>query len=328
MVKIGIVGAGRIAQVHAKSIANNPRAQLVAIADPVQEAGEALANQYGVRWLADADDIFNDPEVEAIIICSPTPLHVPHILAAAKAGKPALAEKPIAMDAAAVDQLVKDLEAYDYNIMVGFNRRFDPNFSEIHQRVEAGEIGDLEQLTIISRDPEAPSPEYIAVSGGIFKDMTIHDFDTAAFFLGDIATVTAVGQHLDPEIAKTGDYDAVVIVLTNKDGKVATIINNRHDASGYDQRIEAFGREGSFIAENQRDTTVRAYTATATDAQGPFQHFFLERYAAAFARELDAFLQAVESGEKASPSIADGSRAIHLAEAAEESARTGKTVQL
>lgn len=232
------------------------------------------------------------------------------------------------MDAAAVDQLVKDLEAYDYNIMVGFNRRFDPNFSEIHQRVEAGEIGDLEQLTIISRDPEAPSPEYIAVSGGIFKDMTIHDFDTAAFFLGDIATVTAVGQHLDPEIAKTGDYDAVVIVLTNKDGKVATIINNRHDASGYDQRIEAFGREGSFIAENQRDTTVRAYTATATDAQGPFQHFFLERYAAAFARELDAFLQAVESGEKASPSIADGSRAIHLAEAAEESARTGKTVQL
>lgn len=328
MLRIALIGAGRIGQVHARSIAAHPKATLALVADPFLENAQTVADTYGARATGDVDSVFADEGVDAIIICSPTPLHVPHILAAARADKPALCEKPVAMETAAVEQLRKDLEGLDPIIMLGFNRRFDPSFRQIHREVEAGSIGTLEQLTIISRDPSAPPKEYIAVSGGIFKDMTIHDFDMARYFLGDIVAVSAVGQNLDPELADTGDYDGAIVTLINADGHSATITNSRHCASGYDQRLEAFGTTGALFAENVRPTTIRRSSASATNAEDPYLDFFLQRYEAAYTAELTEFIDAIVEGRRPSPDLEDGAKALRLAEAAEESARTGKVVSL
>ena len=194
--------------------------------------------------------------------------------------------------------------------------------------VADGRIGELEQLTIISRDPAAPPVEYIKVSGGIFRDMTIHDFDMARFFLGDIVEVHAVGQNLDEDIKATGDFDAAVVTLKAASGAVATIINNRHCASGYDQRLEASGHDGALFAENIRATTVRLSNAEVTDAQEPYLDFFLERYADAYRLELSAFIEAVEAGTTPPTSIDDAIKALRLAEAATTSAQTGQPVVL
>lgn len=328
MIKIGIIGAGRIAHVHARSVAAHPNASLVVVSDPAEQAASVLARAYNARWTLSADDVFADPEVDAVIICSPTSYHAEQILAAAQVGKPALCEKPVAMDIATVDQLEKDLEGLDPVVMMGFNRRFDPSFAQMQDLVVDGTIGKVEQVTIISRDPAAPPVEYIASSGGIFKDMTIHDFDTARFFLGDIVTVVAIGQNLDPALKDTGDYDGAVITLTNAEGATATITNSRHCASGYDQRLEVFGDRGTLNADNVRPTTVRLSTDSSTDAQDPYLDFFLTRYEAAYSAELSAFLEAIESGRAPSPGLTDGRKALELAEAAEKSARTGTIVTL
>lgn len=331
MLRIGIIGAGRIGRVHARSVATHPQAKLTLIADPVLDSAQEVAQAYGAEATSDANDVFVSDNVDAIIICSPTPLHGDHIVAAATAGKPALCEKPLAMNSESVAQIRERLEAQgtpNPQVMLGFNRRFDPSFSAIHEAVEAGEIGQLEQLTIISRDPAAPPKEYIAVSGGIFKDMTIHDFDMVRHFLGDIKTVTAVGQNLDPELADTGDFDGVVVTLQNEAGRSATITNSRHCASGYDQRLEAFGSEGALFAENIRPTTVRRSNKRVTDAQDPYLDFFLERYEAAYARELSAFIDVITDGRVPSPGLEDGAQALRLAEAAEKAAKEGVVVKL
>lgn len=328
MLKIALIGAGRIGQVHAKTIAAHPQAELALVCDPFGDAAQKLAETYGARHCKDADEVFADAEVDAVVIGSPTPLHIPHLLAAAKAGKAVLCEKPIALDMKDVVAAQAELDAITTPVMFGFNRRFDPSFNTVHAAVEAGKIGDLEQLTIISRDPAAPPVEYIKVSGGIFRDMTIHDFDMARFFLGDIVEVSAVGQNLDPAIKESGDFDAAVVTLRAASGAVATIINNRHCASGYDQRLEASGREGALFAENIRATTVRLSNAEVTDAQEPYLDFFLERYADAYRLELSAFIEAVEAGTPTPTTIDDAIKALALAEAATESAKTGQPVRL
>lgn len=328
MLNIAIIGAGRIGHVHARTVAAHPQANLALVCDPFGDAAEKLASQYGARSCKDAEDVFADPEVDAVVVGSPTPLHIPHLLAAAKAGKAVLCEKPIALDMKDVEAASAELDAITTPVMFGFNRRFDPSFATVHAAVQEGKIGALEQLTIISRDPAAPPAEYIKVSGGIFRDMTIHDFDTARFFLGDIVEVHAVGQHLDPAIAETGDFDAAVVTLKAASGAVATIINNRHCASGYDQRLEASGREGALFAENVRAHTVRLSNAEVTDAQEPYLDFFLERYADAYRLELSAFIEAVEAGTTPPTGIADAVAALRLAEAATESAHSGQPVRL
>ena len=329
MLNIAVIGAGRIGHVHARTIAGHPQADLALVCDPVGDAAEKLASQYdGARSAKDAEEAFADPQVDAVIIGSPTPLHIPHLLAAAKAGKAVLCEKPIALDMADVEAARTDLDAISTPVMFGFNRRFDPSFAAVRAAVEAGRIGALEQLTVISRDPAAPPIEYVTVSGGIFRDMTIHDFDTARFFLGDITEVHAVGQNLDPAIEKAGDFDAAVVTLRAASGAVATIINNRHCASGYDQRLEASGHDGALFAENIRPTTVRLSNAEVTDAQEPYLDFFLERYADAYRLELSAFIEAVEAGTTPPTGIGDAVAALRLAEAATRSARTGEVVRL
>ena len=328
MLNIAVIGAGRIGHVHAKTIAAHPDAALAVVCDPIGDAAQKLADQYGARACKEAEEVFADPQVDAVIIGSPTPLHIPHLLAAAKAGKAVLCEKPIALDMKDVEAAKAELDAVTTPVMFGFNRRFDPSFAAVRAAVRDGRVGDLEQLTIISRDPAAPPVEYIKVSGGIFRDMTIHDFDTARFFLGEITEVYAAGQNLDPAIKETGDFDAAVVTLRAASGAVATIINNRHCASGYDQRLEASGRDGALFAENIRATTVRLSNAEVTDAQEPYLDFFLERYADAYRLELSAFIEAVEKGSPTPTTIDDAVKALALAEAATESARTGKPVSV
>lgn len=326
--RIGLIGAGRIANVHARSLHQTDDATLVAVTDPNDEACNQLATRYGLKRHESAESMFADDEIDAVVICSPTPQHIEHILGATRAGKPALCEKPVAMETSSVLKLNKELEGLDPIVMLGFNRRFDPSFARVHELVEGGAVGKVEQVTIISRDPAAPPREYIATSGGIFKDMTIHDFDMARFFLGDIVTVAAIGQNLDPELADTGDFDGAVITLTNSDGAAATIVNSRHCASGYDQRLEVFGCSGTIEADNLRPTTVRVSGKDATASLDPYLDFFLTRYEAAYARELAEFLAAIEEGRSPSPNIEDGAKALRIAEAAEESARTGTIVTL
>jgi len=323
MLNIAVIGAGRIGHVHAKTIAAHPGATLALVADPFGDAAQKLAEVYGARHTTDVDSVFTDEGVDAVVIGSPTPLHIPHLLAAAKAGKAVLCEKPIALDMKDVEAARDELNAVSVPVMFGFNRRFDPSFAAVHAQLEEGKIGGLENLLIISRDPSAPPAEYVKVSGGIFRDMTIHDFDMARFFLGDIVEV-----HAYEEIREAGDFDAAVVTLKNADGVVATIVNNRKCSAGYDQRLEAQGSTGTLNADNIRATTVRLSNAEVTDAAEPYLDFFLQRYADAYRIELTAFIDAVVAGTKPTPSIDDAIEALRLAEAATESAKTGKPVSL
>jgi len=328
MVRIAVIGAGRIGAVHAATVARHPDAELRLVCDPFGDAAARLAAAHGARATRDVADVYAADDVDAVIIGSPTPLHVEQIVAAVGAGKAVLCEKPVDLDLARVDECLAALAGQEHRVMIGFNRRFDPTFAEIHGRVSAGEIGPLEQLTIISRDPAAPPVEYLAQSGGIFRDMTIHDFDTARFFLGEIAEVRAVGQQLDPAFATVGDFDAAVTTLLAHSGAVATIVNSRHCATGYDQRLEAFGPLGALEAVNHTATAVRSSTATTSAASGPYLDFFLQRYAAAYTRELEHFIASIREGTAPSPSLADGRAALVLADAATRSATTGERVAL
>jgi myo-inositol 2-dehydrogenase/D-chiro-inositol 1-dehydrogenase len=213
--------------------------------------------------------------------------------------------------------------------MIGFNRRFDPTFQALRQRVQAGEIGKLEQLTITSRDPGPPPAAYIKVSGGLFRDMTIHDFDIARYIAGDVVAVHAIGANLiEPEIEALGDIDAAMITMEAKSGALIHINNSRRASYGYDQRIEAFGELGMLQAANQRETSLRLWGSTATEAQDPVMPFFIERYTPAYIAEIDHFVDCVEKGQAPLAGFTEGREALRLANAAYESMRTGQTVRL
>ncbi|MDO5734850.1 MAG: inositol 2-dehydrogenase [Propionibacteriaceae bacterium] len=327
MTRIAIIGAGRIGRVHASTVLAHPQARLVLVCDPLEASARDLAGSHGVAWCLEPHEVFASADVDAVIIGSPTRFHVEHILEAVSAGKKVLCEKPVALELADAERCLNEL-GDNTDVMLGFNRRFDPTFSEIHRRVADGEIGDLHQLTVISRDPFAPSAEYVAGSGGIFKDMTIHDFDMVRFFLGDIAEVVAVGTNVDETIRAQGDFDQAMVTLTSVDGRMASIINSRTCAFGYDQRLEAFGSQGSLSADNLTATAVRAATSSQTQAKPRIMDFFLDRYIDAYRRELDAFLTSIADGAPMSPSLRDGYEALRLADAATISAHEGRIVRL
>ncbi|GAA4397653.1 inositol 2-dehydrogenase [Tsukamurella soli] len=325
--RLALFGSGRIGQVHARSIAENPDIELVMIADPFIDGAQALAAKVGGRAVADPEEVFGEPDLDGVIVASPTPTHVDLMSRAAAHGLAVLCEKPIDLDIDTVLACREQIAAHSVPIMLGFNRRFDPSFASVRRQVADGEIGALEQLIITSRDP-APAPrDYIAASGGIFRDMTIHDLDIARFFVPDIIEVTAVGANVfSDDIRELDDFDSATVTLRGRDGQIVTITNSRHCAFGYDQRLEAFGATGMLSAGNVTATTVRRYDAAGTEQSGPFLPFFLERYAAAYRAELDAFARAIRTGEPCSPGFDDGVAALILADAAAESATTGKTV--
>ncbi|QSZ54020.1 inositol 2-dehydrogenase [Paenarthrobacter sp. AT5] len=327
--KVALFGSGRIGQVHARNIAAHPDLELAWIADPFIEGATKLAAGTGAVAVETADEVFANADLDAIIIGSPTNTHVDLISRAMSQGVAALCEKPIDLD---IDRVLACRDAIRGNntpLMLGFNRRFDPNFAAIQARVSAGEIGRLEQLNIISRDP-APAPaNYIATSGGIFRDMSIHDLDMARFFVPDVIEVSASGANVFCDyIEEAGDFDSVVISLRGRNGELITITNSRHSAYGYDQRLEAFGSEGMLNAGNVSPTTVRKYGAAGTEEADAYLPFFLERYVDAYRNELDAFAKAIRTGTACSPGFDDGVQALVLANAAEESARSGRTVKI
>lgn len=327
MKKLGLLGCGRIAQVHANSILTHPDASLSRVFDPVEDAARALGERTGAAWTTSADDVLDDPEIDAVVVASPTPTHVDLLTRAVRAGKAVLCEKPIDLDLARVDACAAEIGDLTGRVMVGFNRRYDPSFADVRARVQAGEIGTLEQLTIISRDPAPPPLAYVETSGGLFKDMTIHDLDMARFFLGDIVEVTVTGSNLvSPEIAAAGDIDGAVLVLRGASGALATIVNSRRCAFGYDQRLEAFGELGMLSAANQFPTSVRFSGAERTEAAAPYLNFFLDRYTPAYRAELDHFVAGIDGDTPYTPDFADGRAALLLAEAANESLRTRATV--
>lgn len=320
-IRFGLFGTGRIGQVHATGIAGSPNAELAWIADPFVDGAHRVAAQHGGRVTADAAEAIASGELDAILIASSTPTHIDLIEAAVDAGIPVLCEKPIDLDIQRVDQLRPRVAAAGVPVALGFNRRFDPAFASARARVAAGEIGELEQLTIVSRDPSAPPADYVGVSGGIFRDMTIHDFDLARFFLPDIVEVSATGTTVfDPGAREHGDFDTAVVTLRASSGAIVSITNSRHSAVGYDQRLEAFGARGYLSVANALTSLVSSSTAEAVEAKPLYQNFFLERYAAAYAAELEEFIKLVRGEASTSPTFEDGRSALLLADAAQRSA--------
>jgi myo-inositol 2-dehydrogenase/D-chiro-inositol 1-dehydrogenase len=327
-VRFGLLGAGRIGKVHAKAISANPNARLVAVADAMQQAASDLSTQYGCE-IRTINQIMTATDIDAVVICTPTDTHADLIEQFTKAGKAIFCEKPIDLDVERVKACLKVVDAAGGTLMVGFNRRFDPHFMAVKAVIDQGEIGVVEMVQITSRDPGAPPVDYIKRSGGIFRDMTIHDFDMARFLLGEeVDTVTAYASNLvDKAIGAAGDYDSVSVILTTASGKHATISNSRRATYGYDQRIEVHGSKGAVSAENQRPVSIEVANASGY-TRPPLHDFFMTRYTEAYANEISAFVDAVESKSPANPSGLDGLIALALAEAALKSAKEGRTVKV
>jgi myo-inositol 2-dehydrogenase/D-chiro-inositol 1-dehydrogenase len=329
MTRIAVLGCGRIGQVHAHNVAQHPKAELATVFDAVPAAAQRLAMRYKAAVARSAEEIFASADVDAVIIATPTDTHVPFIRTAVAAGKPVLCEKPVDLDLERAQVCQRDIAAAGRRVMLGFNRRFDPSFGALRARVRNGEIGGLELAVITSRDPAPPPAGYLKGSGGLFRDMTIHDFDMARFLVGDITQVHALGANLvDPAIGRLGDIDTCTIALRAKSGALVQISNSRRCVYGYDQRIEVFGSGGMLQAGNQRATTLEGWSATHTAAREPLLNFFIERYRAAYGAELDAFVNTLEEGGPMAPDFTDGVAALQLASAADESLRTGRVVDI
>jgi myo-inositol 2-dehydrogenase/D-chiro-inositol 1-dehydrogenase len=326
--KIGLLGCGRIGQVHARSIRAMDGVSVVAVADALPDAASALAETAGAA-VRGVDEILNATDIDAVVIGTPTDSHFDQIMGAAKAGKAIFCEKPVDMSVDRIRACRDAVKSAGVTFLTGFNRRFDPNFASLRARIQDGAIGAVELVTITSRDPAPPPLSYIARSGGLFRDMMIHDFDMARFMMGeDFVRLHAVGSALvDPAIGDAGDVDTAAVILTTASGRICQISNSRRAAYGYDQRIEVHGALGMLRAENQLESTVEL----ATDKgfrRDPAQHFFLERYEAAYLAEMRAFVTAVMQGTAADPGIEDGLMAQIMADAATLSRVTGQPVDL
>ncbi|MEM9475384.1 MAG: inositol 2-dehydrogenase [Pseudomonadota bacterium] len=325
--KVALFGAGRIGKVHAASIRMDPRSELVSVTDVMTEAAEALAEEHHIA-VGSADDIFADPTIDAILIASSTNTHADLIEAGVKAGKAIFCEKPIDLDLARAHAVRKIAKGHDKPVMMGFNRRFDPSFAALKTALDAGDVGQGHLLSVTSYDPAPPPVSYIKVSGGLYRDMMIHDFDICAFLFGMPKSVMAHGSCLiDPDIGAAGDIDTAVVVLTYEDGRLATIRNSRRAPYGYDQRVEVLGSKGALAVENEIQNKVVKATSDGVVSAKPV-HFFLERYMRAYAIEWSAFVDACVDGKPVPATVQDGVNALALAEAANRSLATGSPVEV
>lgn len=328
MLKVGLLGAGRIGRVHAINIAGHARSQLVAVSDVNENAAHSLADAYGAKANS-SDAILADASIDAVLIATSTDTHSDLIEKATAAGKAVLCEKPVDLSLERAQRCLDAVDKTGVPVMIGFNRRFDPNFSATRASIAAGEIGKPELLSITSFDPAPPPVAYVKVSGGLFRDMMIHDFDMANFLMGNMPkTVHAAGTSIvDPEIGKVGDVDTAVVTLTYADGRIAVIKNSRRAVYGYDQRVEILGSEGLLSAGNVLENTVSKATKQGVTSAKP-EFFFLERYMRAYAAEWNAFVAAILDGAAIPVSLKDGVDALSLAEAATRSAKSGQPVSL
>ena len=324
MLSIGLLGAGRIGALHGRNVARHPKARLSAIADAIAAPATALGHELDAP-VRTVEEIIADPSIEALMICASTDTHAELIEAGARAGKAIFCEKPVDLSSERIRACLDVVEAAGTPLMIGFNRRFDPQFALLQQRLAQGEVGTVELVTILSRDPAPPPIGYIARSGGLFRDMMIHDLDMARFLLGEEPVeVHAVGSALvDPAIGEAGDVDTAAVLLKTASGKICQISNSRRATYGYDQRVEVHGSKGMIRAQNMLENVVETASAEGFRT-APVLNFFLERYTPAYQRELDHFVDCVLSGRAPAPTGHDGLRAQMLADAATESSRSGR----
>jgi len=332
MIKLGIIGFGRIGKVHAESIMNYVKeAEVKAVADPyINEEGEKAALELGINNVyKDHKKIIDDPEIDAVLVCSSTDTHSQMSIEAAEAGKDIFCEKPIDKNLAKIEEVLDVVEKAGVKFQVGFNRRFDHNFQAVKENVEGGKIGDVHLVNITSRDPEAPPIEYVKGSGGMFLDMTIHDFDMVRFLSGsEVEEVYAAGEVLvDPEIGKAGDIDTAVITLKLENGAIAVINNSREAVYGYDQRAEVFGSKGAVEVSNDKPSTAVLSTKDGVEEEKPL-YFFLERYMESFAEEMKQFVNAVVNDTEVPVDGHDGLKPILIAKAAQKSLEENRPVKI
>jgi len=329
--KIGLIGAGRIGRIHAENIAHHvPRVQISRIADVAADKVRDWAKGIGVSQVsADAKDVLADPEIKAVLVCSSTDTHADMVIAAAERGKHIFCEKPVDLTVARVKKALAAAKKAGVTLQVGFNRRFDHNFRRVRDLVNQGAIGDPHILRITSRDPAPPSPEYVKVSGGIFLDMTIHDFDMARYLAGsDAVEVYAKGAVLvDPAIGKAGDVDTAVVTLTFQNGCIGVIDNSRKATYGYDQRVEVFGSKGALSCANDTPTSVVLSNDAGVAGDKPL-YFFLERYHQAFLDEMNAFFGMVRDGTPCPVGDIDGLKPLLMGFAARKSLAEGRPVRI
>ena len=328
MLKVGLLGAGRIGQVHAAVIAAHEGSTLAAISDVYAPAAEELAAKYHAQ-VKSSDEIIADDAINAVLIATSTDTHSDLIEAATQAGKAVMCEKPVDLSLERARACLKAVSATGSPVMIGFNRRFDPSFAAIRDSLAAGQIGKAELLSVTSFDPAPPPVEYIKVSGGLFRDMMIHDFDMTNFIMGETpVSISASGACLvDPEIGRAGDIDTAVVTLSYADGKLAVIKNSRRAAYGYDQRLELLGADGLLQAQNMLENTVVKSTGQGVISAKP-TYFFIERYMPAYKAEWAAFVAAVQEGNDMPVSLQDGVQALAMAEAAQRSFDSSRPVRL
>jgi myo-inositol 2-dehydrogenase/D-chiro-inositol 1-dehydrogenase len=326
--RIGVLGCGRIGRLHAELIAGRVDGlALSAVFDVVDGVAHDTAARFGGRVAETPESLIDGDDVDAVAICSSTDTHIDLLVAAAAAGKPVFIEKPLSLDLAQVDRGVAAVDAAGISVQVGFNRRFDPSHRAVRDRVRCGDIGDVHLCRITSRDPAPPPIAYIEVSGGIFNDMTIHDFDMARFVTGsEVVDVFAHGTVLvDQAIGAAGDFDTVVVTMRHENGAITTIDNSRRAVYGYDQRVEVFGSAGLAMSDNPLSTTT-VYRNAAGGHQSTVPYFFLDRYIPSYIAEWEAFRDMVRDGSPSAVSIADGRAPLALGIAALTSAREGRIV--
>ena len=329
---VGVIGAGRIGKLHIENILRKiPDVNLKVVADvKIDDQLREWANEMGIPKLTtDPNEIFTDPEIDAVVIASSTDTHAKFIQEGAKAKKHIFSEKPIDIDIDRIKHTLKVVKNEGVKLMVGFNRRFDRNFMRVHEAVVSGQIGSPQIIKITSRDPAPPPIEYIKVSGGIFLDMTIHDWDMARYQAGsEVEEVYASGAVLvDPEIGKAGDIDTAVAVLRFKSGALGMIDNTRQAVYGYDQRVEVFGSNGCVTADNEATNTVRIYTAECTSID-TIPYFFLERYMESYANELRFFFECLKNNQDPKPNGEDGLQNVLVAIAAQKSYDENRPVKI
>ena len=328
MIRVGLLGTGRIGRLHAKTIASHSESTLYAVSDIDSGSANELAMQYGAA-LKSSEEIISDPNVDAILIATSTDTHAEFIEKASFVGKSVFCEKPVDLSLSRAKECLKKVSAANNPIMIGFNRRFDPNFAQLKKSLDDKEIGKSELLTITSFDPAPPPVSYVKTSGGLYRDMMIHDFDLSNFIMDELpVTISAVGHSLiNPEIGAAGDVDTAVVTMIYADGKIAVIKNSRRAAYGYDQRIEILGSEGLLQAENIVENSVVKSTEAGVLSAKP-KYFFLERYMSAYKAEWDAFIKSIKENTTVPVTLEDGVAALAMAEAATLSQSSGKSIQL
>lgn len=327
-IKVGIIGAGRIGQVHAKAITNMQGAEVVTIADPFEKFGKQAAETFNTKWTPDWEDMLADDAIQGIVIGSPTPFHAEQIIKSAEAGKAIMCEKPISNDLAVIDKCLDVVDKTNARLLIGFQRRFDANFKAVREQVLAGAVGEVRMFQINSRDPAPPPAEYLANSGGIFLDMMSHDFDQARFCTdSEIEEVYVAGKAFEEAAQQANDIDTTIVTLKMSNGCFGTIGNSRRCSYGYDQRIEVFGAKGALSSKNRTPHTVELSSENSIANPLPYS-FFMDRYALAYSGVMEAFVKMIREGSAPPVTGLDGRAPIVAAMAAAKSYAEGRPVRL